>query len=147
MSDLQKEVGQDKKYTIEDITLATTVGDVLHAYRQVSVEFRSYAELVQLQTAVADKMHKLGDEDKSYSFTLLASETRNTDRNANTVRVFEEVVDGFKMKVNRFDESTESLGSHLDRVVSTLSDTSDNIVRAASLMDQASSRIGDNFSK
>ncbi len=136
-----------KKYNREDIALATTVGDALHAYRKVSAEFSSYAELVRLQTDVADKMHELGDEDKAYGFTLLANQTRNTERNANVVSVFEAVVDDFNKKVNRFVDSVEDLGTHLSGTVASLRDTSESIMNAAGQMDQAANKIIDNTSK
>lgn len=138
------ESSDDRKFTIEDVKSAENVGDALEAYRRASEKFENYSDLVDLQTAVADKMHRLGDEDKSSQFTILASQTRNTERSARVAISFEDGVGDFGTRVNRFGDQLDVFGRSADKIVGAADEfknVGSRIASAASQMDDASRRM------
>lgn len=158
---------EDKKYAKEDILGATTVGDALHAYRQLLSEAKNY-ETSGLQKAVADKAHELGDEQTSKEFTLLMTQTENNERflrgvevmadlqehNRTTMNIFEENVTRFDRSSGRVRESAEAISGSLDRRMSefssaagvvdtasrTIKDAATSMSSSASVIDRASHR-------
>lgn len=133
---------KDKSYLKEDITKSQTSGDVLHVYRELSIS--KYNNLPELQRMVADRLHQLGDEERSGDFTLLSAQTENSEKNFRTATILADVVDDFSRKVNQFGESSEGLKKFSQNLTISMEDfrlTGGKISSAAQQMDQASMRM------
>lgn len=157
---------EKKKFRKEDISSAKDVGGTLEAYRRASENSSCYSDLVDLRIAVADRMHELGDEDKSAEFTILAGQTQNAERIDQTIRMFGEIASGFGNDAGRlrgslegFDRSSGKIGEAMDelRIESSriagaasqiggaaekISDASHTMNRAAGTIHEASMRTG-----
>jgi hypothetical protein len=122
---LQKEV---KKIGKKDILSASDLGGVLEAYRGSLENSRDY-EIPDLQLTVADKLHELGEEDKSFEFTILASQTVNADKTKKSVDIFADVIDNFILKGGGLAGVSEEFRSTGDRISNAASEMSDAAMR------------------
>ncbi len=133
-----------KKFSKEDILSAADLGGVLEAYRGAIGNVRGY-EILGLQTAVADRLHQLGEEDKSFQFTVLASQTENADKMEKSAQIFGEVTNDFINKGSgRMTEASESFKHSAQKVVEGMEEfrlTGGRISSAANQIDQAASKI------
>jgi hypothetical protein len=141
-----------KHFAVEDIRSAADVGGTLEAYRGAAKERRDFSDLVELQNAVAEKMHELGDEDKSSQFTILAGQTETTARMSKVADVLGEVesgmnrdalrfydgVKGFDRSSDRVNTAAESISGSLDRNISKFVDAAGKVESASGKIDESS---------
>lgn len=128
---------EKNKFTTEDITSAKDVGSTLEAYRRVSENINDYSVQINCQLAVADKMHELGDEEKSSQFTILAEQTRNTARSIMATKEFTQGVKDMGENVNDFQISVKNMVE----VGNELNKASSGMQYAGETMESASRRI------
>lgn len=140
-----------KHYKKEDILSAGDVGNVLEVYRRASGERKGYERLSDFQTAVADRLHQLGDEEKAYEFTLLAGQTENMERMAAITGGLEGVQQEFKKTTGRLEEASERIrgsgavvGDAAEKILSTgniFSRAADRVETASRTIETASYRM------
>lgn len=137
------QVEKAKKFSKEDILSAADLSGVLEAYRGME-NVRDY-EVPGLQLAVAERLHQLGEEDKSFEFTILASQTVNADKMRKSAEIFGEVTNDFINRgSSRMAEASESFKNSAHKVVEGMEEfrlTGGRISSAANQIDQAASKI------
>ena len=135
---------ENKRYTEENIFSAKDVGGCVEAYRRCADGFRNFSELVDFQTAVADRLHELGDEEKSAQFTILASQTRNVLLSKRVGEMMGDIIGDFNKTSNRLGEKIDGFDHSIGRFgegVEELRIVSGKILSASSEMERASQRI------
>jgi methyl-accepting chemotaxis protein len=157
MSELTERAEEKKKFKKEDILTAENTGEVLEVYRRVLENSADY-EKVGLQTAIADRLHQLGDEDKSFQFTILASQTENNQNIRRSVEVFVDVStelgrsangilgasENFKNSTDKMNEGLEELrltGSRISSASTQMEKAAGDIDGAARSIEQSSNRM------
>lgn len=106
MSEIKKQE-DERRYTIDDIKSAETVGDALHAYRKSCEQRSSLSGLNTYQEAVASRAHELGDEQTSKEFTILSIQTTNNERFLRGVDMLGEISQSLQTTGNRILDGGE----------------------------------------
>lgn len=122
---------EKKKYSKEDILSAENPGEVLNNYRRAFESVRRLEERVDLQNAVADRLHNLGDEEGSMKFTILAGESQNAVQIVNAAKIFGEAQHEAGLKMSRFSESFEQTGMKMSNSARAITDASEKISSAS----------------
>lgn len=152
----ESEALQKKKFTKEDILSAEDVGSTLEAYRR-TMEYASDYEKIGLQSAVADRLHVLGEEEKSFQFTLLSAQTANTESIKLVPSHLSEVVNRLDGEMSYFDTIAGNFGGvargmkaaseQIENSINNFSSTADKINQATNLMDKSARTIDGAASK
>lgn len=69
-----------KKWGKEDIVEAEDLEKVMEAYHKAVKDKGKYSPLSEFQTSVAERLTQIGETEKSFQFTVLAEQTKNTER-------------------------------------------------------------------
>lgn len=146
----QQEVSK-KHFGKENILAASDKGELLEAYRRAAEQRTSYTRMSDLQVAVADRFHQLGDEDNSLQFTFLAGQTRNTEDMNSFITNFDEVRSRLHIDMTVFQEGADSfknmgrgINDAAEKILSGstgISRATDRMQEAAATIDRASSRM------
>ncbi len=149
---------KNKRYSKEDILSAGDVGCVLENYRRASEQVSQHYERAGLQTAAADRLHQLGDEEKSFQFTILASQSQNAEKISRAVETvgyveidFHRDVSSITSALNMFkqvggemtasSEKIRSAGNSIAASINNMSSASQVIDGAARRIESASGTI------
>lgn len=131
MSEQSQKTEEKKRYSKEDILSAENTGDALNNYRRASEHIRRSSDIIELQNAVADKLHELGDEEGSMKFTILAGESQNAAQMESAARIFAEGQYEASIKMGRFTESFENTGTKMSNSARVITEASEKISSAS----------------
>jgi hypothetical protein len=104
-----------KKTSVDLIKEAGDLGGVLTAYHELLKD--PQVDRVSLQLTTAEQLNKLNKPEESLQFTILAEQTRNTERFGKMVEVMGGNTVDFGRGINRMTEGTESLGRSSTRIL------------------------------
>lgn len=144
MAEKSGEGGEKKSYNKEDILSAGDVGGVLENYRRASEQVHQHYERSGLQVAAADRLHQLGDEEKSFQFTILACQSQNAERTNRAAEIMGEVGGDFHRDMSSLGSVSREVkeSGHMILTASEkIQSAGDNLSRSASNMDAASRTI------
>lgn len=104
-----------KKATLDSIKEAGDMGGVLTVYHELLKD--PGIDRVSLQLSTAEQLNKLNKPEESLQFTILAEQTKNTERFGKMVEVMGGNSVDFGRSVNRMSEGAESLGRSSTRIL------------------------------